>query len=244
MKFNYFMIMICTILVIGCTKDEIPFYTGDDSIAFYIHANEKDSIDYSFAMNLANTTSDTIPLKMRVQGYVSTRDRKVKVVATDGTTARLGEDFVLPEVVVPAGAQTINYPLIVNNTAIMRDKSLRIVLKVEATEDFSIGTIGQEIGNTIAIPVYKIDVSNIILDNARWSNTSDQYKYFGKYSCEKYRFIVNVLGVTDFSSATIGFYGLYNYPLILRQKLAEYEAQYGPIYIVVNNQVTTEKVTF
>jgi hypothetical protein len=244
MKSRNILIALVALLFASCAKDEVSFYSGEDGITFYLDANEKDSTAYSFAMNLQTLELDTIPVKMRIQGYVSNVDRKVKVVAAEGTTATEGVDFVLPEVVVPAGASTIVYPLIVKNTPIMRDKSLRIVMKVSDSEDFKVGTLGREIGNTVSISTYKVDVSNIILDNARWDEKSDQFKYFGKYSYEKYRFMVTVLGVTDFTSAAIGFYGMYNYPIILRQKLAEHEAQYGPIYVKVNGVETSEKVTF
>jgi hypothetical protein len=52
---------------------------------------------------------------------------------------------------------------------------------------------------------------------------------FGEFSAEKYKFMVKVLGITDFSYDNIGFDGFINFPVTLRNALAAYEAANGPL---------------
>ncbi|WP_432713868.1 DUF4843 domain-containing protein [Pedobacter sp.] len=222
-------------ILMGCQKEDVSFYNGESGISFYLNNNEVDSLNYSFAYNAFEKKSDTLFIKMRLQGYVSNSDRKVKVTAADGTTAKEGVDFILPEAVLKAGENTISYPLVVNNTAKMNEEAYLIKLQVAASEDLKVSALGKEIGNTTATDTYKVWVSNILLKPVYWT---EMQSYYGVFSKTKYRFMVQTLGITDFSLKNVGYYGAYNYPLKLRIALLEYEKVNGELIDEFNNRIS------
>lgn len=221
------IIIITVFLTVGCQKEEIPSYTGKEAISFFIGPFDLDSLVYSFAYELEVKQHDTIFLDMRLQGPVTSYPRAIKIKASEGTTATEGVDFQLPEFYLPAGSTVAQYPVVVYNTKAMNDRSLRIVLDVATSDDLvpgATGQVGQDDGRTIAINQYKILVSNILEQPSYWA---DIEYFFGTFSQTKFRFMIDVLQITDFSTESIGVSGLYNYPIVLREALQEYEREHG-----------------
>lgn len=233
--YKYITVLLFVLLLMACEKQETMYYQGEDRISFVLGKYEVDSLSYSFAFDPIPKQRDTIYLKMRIQGAAQDRDRDVSLSVGEGTTAVLNEDFIIPPFQVPAGAITINYPLILINSEKMKSKSVRIVLDVGESVDFLPGGIGQEIGETFAVNRYKVWVSNKPDKPAYWDDVS---YYFGDFSATKLRFMISTLGISDFSYERIGAYGLYNYPVALRNALVKYEAINGPLIDEFGDPVT------
>ena len=233
--YNYLTAILLLMSLIACSKQETMYYQGADRISFLLGQYELDSINYSFAFDPIPKEKDTLFLKMRIQGPAQNKDREVSVRAGQGTTAVLNEDFILPPFTVPAGAITIDYPLILINSEKMKEQSVRIVLEVAESADFLPGGTGQEVGGTYAVNSYKVWVSNKPDKPAYWDDIA---YYFGEFSATKLRFMVSTLDISDFSYESIGAYGLYNYPVALRNALVKYEAANGPLIDEFNNPVT------
>lgn len=236
MKRISFFIMVIYGLA-SCKKEEVPFYSGADGITFYISPYATDSISYSFAFQPIGTEKDTIFLQMRALGTAKGYDRVVKVVPGTGTTAREGVDFKFPEVVMPADSLTLSYPVVIYNTDLLADQSMRIVARIGVSDDFVVGATGLETGGTRAVDSYKIWISNKVDRPIYWS---DIEYYFGAFSETKFRFMISVLGITDFSYENIGTTGLYNFPLQLSNALEEYkQANNGEPLLDENEQEVT-----
>lgn len=226
-QYRKFGILLGTILLaLGCQKEEVPFFESKPGISFYVGQYETDSIVYSFAYDLVLKNVDTLYLNMRVMGAAEQHARKVTVVAGDGTTARAGVDYELPDAYLPAGALTMQYPVVLFNTPEMAQQQFLLVLDVVANEDLIVGASGREIGTTVATNIFKINVSNILEEPSYWAGIA---RFFGPFSAVRYRFMVDVIGITDFSSQNIGVSGTYNYPIVLKDALAKYEAEHGPL---------------
>lgn len=212
-------------LFFGCKKEEVPFFEAKPGIAFYINQGEQDSLSYSFAYGLDVKERDTLFLKMRVMGSAIDSPRKIKIVPAEGTTARSGIDYILPDMSLPAGQLSVEYPLVVLNSPEMKQKEFVLIADVVSTEDLQVGATGWDITETSrAMTRMTVKISNILSRPAYWDYTE---WYFGRFSEIRYRFMVQVLGITDFSAENLGITGTYNYPIALRKALVEYEAVHG-----------------
>lgn len=223
------------VLAIACKKDKVETYSGDNGIAFYRGEYEEDSLTYSFAFSLTQKQKDTVMLRMRILGPAATYDRKLKVHAVAGTNAREGKDYILPEFTVPAGAITVQYPVVLLNSPEMTTQNFRIVLEMSPNQDFVQGATGIEIGSTVSIKQYILNVSNQFVEPSYWSDVSGA---FGSFSVTRFRFMMQVTGLTDFSYEAIGNDGYYNLPVTLAVELAAYEAVNGPLIDERGNRVT------
>lgn len=231
----FFTLFVALVAMVSCQQKETMYYEGGELISFYRGRLEPDSTNYTFAFNPLPKQKDTVYIKMRVQGTRQSRPRLVQVLAAEGSTAKLGEDLLLPEVYLPADSLTLNYPVILFNTEKLKNTSLKIVLKVAPSVDLSPGASGREIGGSYAMQSYTIWFSNRAEQPAYWRSIE---AYFGTFSATRLRFMIQTLGTTDFSSDTIGAYGLYTYPVTLRNALAKYKATNGPLIDEFGQEVT------
>ncbi|MDR6781480.1 hypothetical protein ABIE26_002032 [Pedobacter africanus] len=233
---RYFILLMILPLLFACKKEKVAPYKAEDGIAFYASIYDPQSVAYSFAFNVQPVNRDTIFFKMRVTGRAADHPRTVSVKAVAGTTARAGIDYILPEVTLPAGKLTLDYPIIVLNSPEMTTNTYTLVAEVAENSDFTIGSLG----NVPASPYtevnfkqVKVEISNKLVQPSYWSAGT-----FGAFSVVKFKFMIQVTGLTDFSPEAIGVDGQYNLPIRLRNALAEYEAANGPLYDENNVRVT------
>ncbi len=232
-KYFIFAGLLCVLM--ACKKQDTILFEGEERVSFFIGEYDVDSTSYTFAFDPVTKERDTLYLKMRIQGRTHDRPRTIRIQPGVGTTAVLGQDFLLPEVVLPADSVTVNYPLILINTPKMQTQALRIVAEVAASADFLPGGTGQAIGGTKAINSYKVWVSNKPERPVYWD---DVESYFGSFSATRIRFMISTLRISDFSRDALGAYELYTYPVILRNALAKYETANGPLIDEFGQRVT------
>lgn len=230
------LLMICSIFyLLSCTKDEISFYEGQDGISFFIDQYAADSLDYSFAFALEEKEKDTLWLDMRVMGYAADYDRPIHLVPTAQSTARQGVDYVLPDVVLPAGELYVRFPVVIFNTPEMKTRSFKIVLRVNESDDFISGAEGLELGGSKSLNTMKMTVSNQYLEPVYWVDVMSD---FGAFSETRYRFMVEATGFTIFSFEALGYNRFFNLPVALRNALDEYVAVHGPLIDEYGQEVT------
>lgn len=224
---KYFVIILSLMAFFACKKQDTIYYKGGEMLSFYRGRYEVDSTSYTFAFNALPKDRDTIYLKMRIQGLAQPRARVINVKPGLGTTAVLGTDFLLPEFKLPADSITINYPVIVLKTEKIKTQSLKIIVEIASSDDLVPGAEGREVGGTYAMNSYKIWFSDKADKPAYWN---DIEYYFGAFSSARLRFMISVFGIHDFSYDAIGEYGMYTYPVTLRNAMARYvAANNGPL---------------
>lgn len=229
MTMRYLIGLALVVSLFSCKKEQVPFYSGKDGIAFYTAtAAGSDSISYSFAFNTIPKVRDTVYFNMRIVGRKADHDRRVKVVSGTGTTARVNIDFLLPEGILPAGKLEMRYPVVLLKSPEMSSRSFDIVADVAENSDFILGAIGQlpVFNNTTTINTrrVKVSVTNRLIQPGYWPTVEDT---FGAFSQVKLKFMIDVLGMSDFSSITVD--QEFSLPVKLRQALLDYEAINGPL---------------
>ncbi len=233
---KYFLFVAILTCLFSCKKEAVDTYQGKDGISFFAYTYEQLNTtgvrSYSFALQATQKQRDTMFIPLRITGKLSDKPRTVLLKTGDGTTATAGVDFELKEAIIPPGVYIFNYPLVLINSVGMASHVYRIVLEPAETKDFTLGTFGQTPANNVNLGTeenfryLKIDVTSQYIEPAYWIYlTAD----FGAFSAVKYKFMVKVLGITDFSYDKIGSEGLLNFPVTLRNALAAYEAANGPL---------------
>lgn len=230
------MVLLCS-LISSCTKNDVMNFTGPDSVYFYerfmylgYDERRTETIVYSFAVKPSDLEKDTIKVKVRLQGRVSETDRYVNAgIIADSTTAIEGTHFTIGQGVITAGQYDGYIPVIVKKTSDMNNKVFRIKLRIETNEWFQIGVIED---NFIAI-----ELTNKIMKPTNWP----QWYGFGMYSDNKYRFVIDILGITDFPVAnryqTEPIEGIYTaaqlfaFAYQLQLAYTEHKKLHGPIYM-------------
>ena len=234
MKYLLYVTMVFSL--VSCKKEAVETYQGKNGVSFFAYTYQQlhttATRSYSFAFQSTVKTRDTMYIPLRLTGKLSDQPRTVLLKVAKGTTATAGVDFELKEVTIPPGVSIFNYPLVLINSAGMASNVYKIVLEPAETKDFTLGTLGQTPAtngsqNTEENFRYlTIEVSGMYTRPAYWDGLESD---FGEFSAEKYKFMVKVLGITDFSYDNIGLEGSLNFPVTLRNALAAYEAANGPL---------------
>ncbi|WP_166792243.1 DUF4843 domain-containing protein [Pedobacter alluvionis] len=233
---KYLLYVTIVLSLFSCKKETVETYQGKDGVSFFAYTDQQLHTtavrSYSFAFQKTVKTRDTMYIPLRLTGKLSDKPRTVLLKTAAGTTATAGVDFELKEVTIPPGVYIFNYPLVLINSVGMASHVYRIVLEPAETKDFTLGTLGQTPATTANLRTeenfryLKIDVSSMYVRPAYWDILDED---FGEFSAVKYKFMVKVLGITDFSLDSIGSDGLLNFPVTLRNALADYEAANGPL---------------
>ncbi|AMQ01652.1 hypothetical protein AY601_4831 [Pedobacter cryoconitis] len=240
---KYLLYVTAVICLFSCKKEALETYQGKDGVSFFAYTYQQLNTtavrSYSFALQSTEKTRDTMYIPLRITGKLSDGPRTVLLKTAEGTTATSGVDFELKEAIIPPGVYLFNYPLVLINSAGMASNVYRIVLEPAETKDFTLGTFGQTPGNDEITEenfrYLKVDVTSQYIEPAYWGNLLTD---FGEFSAVKYKFMVKVLGITDFSLEKIGSDGLLNYPVTLRNALAAYEAANGPLLDEKGQQIS------
>ncbi|GGH32834.1 hypothetical protein GCM10011418_46620 [Sphingobacterium alkalisoli] len=243
MKYILYATMVFSLF--SCKKEAVETYQGKDGVSFFAYTYQQlhttATRSYSFAFQKTVKTRDTMYIPLRLTGKLSDQPRTVLLKTAEGTTATAGMDFELKEVAIPPGVSMFNYPLVLINSVGMASNVYKIVLEPAETKDFTLGTLGQTPANSVNqgteenFRYLTIEVSSMYTRPAYWDILDAD---FGEFSAEKYKFMVKVLGITDFSYENIGFDGYLNFPVTLRNALADYEAANGPLLDENGNEIS------
>lgn len=219
----------------SCSENERMVYEAPGKVYFferiYVNASEKGVSEKSFSFALQNSALmvDTFKIKVKLMGNLADVDRSFKAeVVADSSTAIAGTHYKLLEGVMPAGQYMSYLPVILYRTSDTKDKSVTIKLKINANGDLLPGNI--EFQN------FKLNWGDVLLKPDNWP----EY-FFGVYSKNKYRFAIDVLGLTDWPMTarvtTEKQEGIYTisevqaFTITLNEAYIKYRAVHGPIYV-------------
>lgn len=227
-------------LLAGCGKNEVPAYSDFDKVYFYERRpnsynatviERAEEVSYSFATKSSTLTEGRLEIKVRLQGRVDkVRDRVVRAeVIADSTTATEGTHYRLEEGVIKAGEYEGVLPLTFFRMPEMKTETFRVKLRIADSDDLKAGLEEEA--------YIRVLVSDILMKPANWP----QWYGFGEYSPNKYRFVLDVLGIEDFP--VLGRYDtgyvegkfapgqLWAFAYQLQETYKEHRVKYGPIYM-------------
>ena len=252
MKHTYILspVVLFMLLFTACQQNEPMAFSDSGRIYFYeetigatnltVRTSEK---NFSFAILDDAVTEAEATVGVRVMGRISDRNRIFRAsVVADSSTAVAGTHFVLHEGTVKAGELASELPITLRRTPDMKTAAVKLYLQIEPTDDFGDGF---DVGNT-----FILWVGDMLMQPATWNVYINQY--FGAYSDNKYKFIIDVLGITEFpftrgNQAPIE--GTYTAPQMqgfmfeLRAAYEEYRKTNPPIWMD-DNAATKVEISF
>jgi hypothetical protein len=144
MKHIFKLALICSVLFCSCDKEaqEMKYETQDNIYFDFLNVITNvrtDSVTFSFAL-FPEKNSDTVWLPLRISGIRQSGDRKFKLAVIDSsTTAVEGVHYekLKAEYTLPSDSGKVKVPIIILNTdPALKEKSVRLKLKLINTDDF------------------------------------------------------------------------------------------------------------
>ncbi len=210
----------------SCSTAEVQDFEAGSGA--YFNDELGDSTNYSFANQIVEKDIDTLFINMRVMGDLFDKQRVIQLEAMEGTTAVADKDYVLPAYNIAAKQYDVKYPVILKNSAELKEKTLKLALRVAKNADFPDGS--GIISSKYHYSTFLINFNNRLIKPTYWEHVQ---VYFGDYSDVKYRFMIDHIGVADFMpdyvGGKVGYSDLLNYAGIVRKAIQEYEEEHGPL---------------
>lgn len=216
-----YVLMLMPLMFLACNEDEIPTFESDDAgiyfqsgvqTRFYLNIDQYwDTLRHTFSQDADNVTSYVMSARLRTLGKVRDYERKVRVtIDHEYTTAIEGTHFTadLGNVVVPAGAAEVEVPVTFFRTADLREKEVRLMLKVEDNEHFKVPFTQQKntniyysSGDTIMANRFLFIVDEFYSEPVIWSFFNSMYpdgvNPCGAWSPKKQRLISQLCNVSE-----------------------------------------------
>ena len=230
-------------LAAACQKEDIPVYTGDNRVNFDYNAMSVPSKDgryldtLVYELGFSDTDSVQVDLEFILIGYAADHDREIALNVT-GDTEFVGSVLAMPEtIVMPAGEVSTTVPVYIVVSEDLREDAKMFHLTIADGEELLAGN-----RTTLSFQA-SADVPTEWVGGEGWMDGYRIEDYFGECSQTKYLFVYEVLGIWDFTDW--GTWGIMaNEALfapaarVLKERLAEYEAENGLMIDENGNRVT------
>ena len=222
----------------ACEKEDIPYYSDVERINFdYTSMGlSKDTVNIAYGFVTDQYTN--IDLELLLTGYAKDYDRVIGLTITSEDGAVAGTNYEIADnVIMPKGEVSISVPLkVLRSEDLMTTGAKSFLVKLVDSDDLVAG-----LRTTLFVTVSDDIPDKWIGDEGWFMNPISQY--FGECSKTKYLFVYEQLGIWDFSSWS--YWGMMGDAAkftpakrILKQKLAEYEAENGPLVDLKEGRVT------
>ena len=212
----------------SCEKEDLLTYSGADVVNFDFRKMnlKKDSVDIAYGFVVDEYKQ--MDLHLLLTGYAQSLDRSLNIKVTSEEGAQAGVHYEMPEnIVLPANEVMVTVPFKVLRPDELKDQPTSFLITIEDSKDFQAG-----MNKKLFISVSD-EIPDEWIGDKGWfmGKISD---YFGECSKTKYLFVYKQLGVWDFSAYSIwGMMADKNKfepaKRIVKEKLAEYEAENGPL---------------
>ena len=222
----------------ACEKEDIPYYSDVERINFdYTSMGlSKDTVDITYGFVTDEYTD--INLELLLMGYAKDYDRVIGLTITSEDGAVAGTNYEIADnIVMPKGEVSVTVPLrVLRSEDLMETGAKSFLVKLIDSDDLVAG-----LRTTLFITVSD-DIPDVWVGDEGWisNKVSD---FFGECSRTKYLFVYEQLGIWDFSSwSLMGWMGdaskFTPAKRILKERLAEYEAENGPLVDPEKGRVT------
>jgi hypothetical protein len=190
-------LLILMFVVWACQKED-PIYVDDARVNFWVLqdtiANTGSKVyntGFTFAKGPDSKMQDTIRIRVRVMGPIVGVDRHFKAEAITGTDALAPTDYEILDGLVEAHAYIGYLPIVLKRSAALKTTSKKIVVKIAPNAEFKPGVQEDQ--------QFQVLFNDGLVQPDNWDVLST---YFGSYSEVKYKFIIQVLGRSEFPVAT------------------------------------------
>ena len=223
MKKILLLAVLAVVSFVACDRDEVNTFDSDDACIyfqtgvkkrFFLNIDEYwDTLRYTFSKENVDVMTHVETCRLRTLGKVRDYDRPVRVVVdAENTTAVEGVHYRvdLNNVVVPAGAAEVEIPVTFLRDKSLRETEFRLMLKVEANENFMVPFTRQKntniyysAGDTIMADRFLFMVNEFYSIPFQWEMFG--LDALGPWTITKQRVIDDLLGFTAYDWSQEGW---------------------------------------
>lgn len=213
---------ILLFVLCACTKNEYITYGEKNGLVFKKGENlmTADSLVFSFITEAVRGDKDTIWIPIALTGMPENEAKKFALAVDENSTAEENRHFKLTEMVFSAGKTEMLYPIILLRAKELETESRFFRLAIKENESFEVGAASSETYRTINIRM----LDQVIKPS--WWGGAENY-YYGVYSHTKYRFMIDVIGISNFAQAVLAYPQIINYRAAFKAALVAYEIEHG-----------------
>lgn len=184
------------VLVSACAKEHLTTYKGNNNIymsvqGFWIFIFDTSNINFA-----RYTPQDsTLRLNFNIVGQMAPVNRKFKLVVSDSSTAVANRDYVLPpedSFYIESDSIHRGLPLKIMRSAALYEKSVKLILKLQANENFSVDVPTFSVQEGKGTTTLRITISDILPAPDLWENNRD---VLALYTRKKLSLMVKVLSL-------------------------------------------------
>lgn len=234
----YSLLFLCS-----CTKNEYITYSEKNGLTFTTNSDSDlftaDSIVYSFVTQAVRGDVDTIWLPISLTGKPNESPLPFVIQVDPSSTASEGVHFKTTEAIFPSSETTLNYPIVLLRAEDLQEQARSIKLVLKENEYFTIGALSNSSstyggGQFSSVTIH---VTDQVIKPSWWGFVESFY--YGVYSQTKYRFMIEICGITDFSQGTLNFPQIINYRAMIHGALTDYEKEHGTPLKDENGEIVT-----
>ncbi len=173
-----------------------------------------DSLTFTFATSSIDMVEKEMDVDVVIMGNVADHDRTANVSIDESKTTASSDMYDFPRtVVIPSGESKGTLKVTLKRSELLQEKSVRLYLKVENSDDFAVGV--NEENHLLVI------WSDMISKPTDWDDNLKEF--FGDYSDVKYRFMLaNAGGISEFDADSMTWAQLQSYKIRFVNALNEY----------------------
>ena len=239
------------LLLLACEQNEPMDFAGKGDVYFFEqtrntagYMQQVHEKNFSFAVLPDDVTRAEERVSVQLLGNTADRDRRfIARVVPDSSTAVEGTHYRLVDGVLPAGATATYLPVNLLRAPDLKNAAVKLYLEIVPSADLGVG-VDRGV-------FFTLHVADMLMKPSWWDMYID-YQYFGTYCDNKYKFIIETLGIHDFP-ATSGRYapqeGYYTPPRMhgfryaVKTAYEEYRRTNPPIWVDDNADPLVE-ITF
>lgn len=194
MKYTY-MFTLLLLIISGCKKNDLKYFEEELPLLniWFGTTTVLDSVTHNFAYSPTNR--DSIVFNYRISGYPVDYDRKFELTTTDVDAKLL--NFTFKDYTIPAGKSLGTLVFYVDKP---EDEDLFVNRDLKVSFNINQSSLFQPAVKELN--QLKIKFKNAVTKPDNWENgppTLVLKTYFGAYSDEKYKFVIQVTGLSNFT---------------------------------------------
>ncbi len=209
-KFRLYIPAALLVLVLSCKKDDIMTYEGGTYIQFV--RNYSDSSLFSF-LGMPDEDEATVAIPVQMSGMPVDKDRTYKISVVPQLTTATTANYTIPESFTLRANKVVDTGWItVKKTADLSVKPVKLVMKLERTDDFEVGQTDHS-----AIILY---ISNVVA-RPDWWDGNVEGRFLGSYSDKKLLLFIEITGRSELNPLNedeVRYYTIIFKNYLLREK--------------------------
>ena len=198
MKKLLYIVMMMPLVLFSCNQDEIPTFESEDAGIYF-----QTGIQQRFFLNIDAYWDSTRYSFSEADDAVTEHAENTTAIEGTHFTANLGD------VVIPAGAAEVEVPITFKRTADLREKEIRLMLKVEDNENFKVPftrqkntNIYNDQGDTIMANRYLFLVNEFYSEPVLWSMFGEPV---GTWTVKKQRLMTEMFELSAYDWSIDGW---------------------------------------